>query len=81
MLNTVRRKYSFRLHAHQPTSPTNTRTWDFEYCDCFYIVFSILQKAVDDKAGKGKKGPAKPKKEEKDPVPAENGETKVEEVR
>ncbi|XP_048106772.1 high mobility group nucleosome-binding domain-containing protein 3 isoform X1 [Alosa alosa] len=40
----------------------------------------VVKKAADDKAVKGKKGAAKPKKEEKDVVPAENGETNVEEI-
>ena len=40
-----------------------------------------LQKPADDKAVKGKKGGAKGKKEEKEAVPTENGETKAEGVR
>lgn len=40
-----------------------------------------MQKASDDKAAKGKKGGAKGKKEEKEAVPTENGETKAEGVR
>lgn len=40
-----------------------------------------LQKASDDKVAKGKKGGAKGKKEVKEAVPTENGETKPEGVR
>lgn len=40
-----------------------------------------LQKASDDKVAKGKRGGAKGKKEEKEAVPTENGETKPEGVR
>lgn len=43
--------------------------------------FTFLQKPADDKSVKGKKGAAKAKKEEKEVVPAENGETNAEEVR
>lgn len=39
------------------------------------------QKASDEKVVKGKKGGAKGKKEEKEAVPAENGETEPEGVR
>lgn len=44
-------------------------------CVCWF------QKPADDKAAKGKKGGAKGKKEEKEAVPTENGETKPEGVR